>query len=287
MTKRCNCFKWLGLLLATSLVPLSISVVGAAAPWPVAKRPSPGGQSGSAWTDDFSGRQIDKKRWVIASGQAPGHIVDYHMGTYEPGHVQLVKQGTNAFLELLLTQETGQVDTNPSGTISKGALLYTKNQYGYGTYEWRMRMSSTAATPSGVGNSVSGSVSAGFVYVNNSETEIDFEFSALDPGTLYMVNWLNSDPQTDPTEADETYDTINLSSVSTTFHDYKFVWEATQISFYVDGVLQAVHTDNIPSAPAHFMINHWGTDSGLWGGSATVGVDRYFYVDWVKYTPLQ
>jgi len=33
------------------------------------------------------------------------------------------------------------------------------------------------------------------------------------------------------------------------------------------------------------MINHWGTNNPLWGGTATIGVERYFYVDWVRFTP--
>ena len=34
------------------------------------------------------------------------------------------------------------------------------------------------------------------------------------------------------------------------------------------------------------MINHWGTNSDNWGGTATVGTTRYAYFDWVSYTPL-
>ena len=101
-----------------------------------------------------------------------------------------------------------------------------------------------------------------------------------------MVNWLNPNPQSDPTEADETFDTLYPFTVSTAFHDYKFVWQPGQIDFYADGYHKFSHTTNVPSAPAYFMINHWGTDSGNWGGTATVGTTRYFYIDSVKYTPL-
>jgi beta-glucanase (GH16 family) len=247
---------------------------------------APPGKPGSAWRDDFSGTTLSKKFWVIASGQAPGYRAGIHLGAYDPSHVKLVADGTGSYLQLLLTQQIGTVDSNPTGTLSQGALIYTKSKYGYGTYEWRMRMSSTSATPNGSGDSVSGSVSAGFVYVNNSQTEIDFEFSALDPDTLYMVNWLNPNPLTDPTDADRTYDTLYSLTVSTEFHNYKFVWQPGQIDFYVDGVLRSTHTTNVPSAPAYFMINHWGTDSPYWGGAATTGTSRYFYVDWVQFTPL-
>ena len=160
------------------------------------------------------------------------------LGPFEPTlkHYQsLVAAGV--YLQLLLTQEIGTVDSNTTGTLSRGALIYTKSKYSYGTYEWRMRMSSTSASPNGSGNSVSGSVSAGFVYVNNSQTEIDFEFSGLDPETLYMVNWLNPDPTADPDLSERTYDFLYPFTVSTAFHAYKFVWQPGRIDFYVDGVL--------------------------------------------------
>lgn len=245
----------------------------------------PGAHS-SGWQEDFTSSTVTKKFWVISSGQAPGYVTNYHIGYYDPSHVKVVSDSTGSYLQMLLTQQIGTVGTNPAGVVSHGALIYTRNKYGYGTYEMRMRMSSTSPTPNGTGDDVSGSVSAGFSYVNNSQTEIDFEFSATTPDNVYLVNWLNPNPQSDPTEFNETFTEFPLATVCTDFHDYKFVWQQGKIDFYVDGVLQATHTTNVPSAPANFLINHWGTDSGNWGGSATVGTSRYFYVDWVKYTPL-
>ncbi len=244
---------------------------------------APPGKPGSAWRDDFPGSTLNTQFWVIATGQAPGTIPGVNLGDYDPSHVTIVTEGTASYLQLLLTQETAPSGT---GTLSHGALIYTKNRYGYGTYEWRMRMSSTSATPNGSGDAVSGSVSAGFVYYNNSQTEIDFEFSALDPDTLYMVNWRNRQPRSAPTSDDRTYSTLYPLTVSTDFHDYKFVWQRGKITFYVDGVVEAISTTNVPSAQAYFMINHWGTDSPYWGGAATTGTSRYFYVDWVQFRPL-
>lgn len=287
MTKLVSRLVSAAMMLAAMCVASALAPPAPAVPSPAGKRPTPGGQQ-AAWQDDFNGPKLDRTRWVIASGQAPGHITDFHIGYYDPSHVDFVSDGSGSYLRLLLTQETGPVDSSSSGVISRGALVYTKTKYGYGTYEWRMRMSSTATSPNDpIGTSVSGSVSAGFIYVNNSETEIDFEFSGRDPDTLYLVNWKNPNPPTGPTGANETFSTLYPFTVSAEFHNYKFVWGKTQISFYVDGVLQAVHTTNVPTVPANFMINHWGTDSGNWGGTATIGVDRYFYVDWARYTPPQ
>lgn len=238
----------------------------------------PGG--GGPWQEDFSG-PLDGKKWVISSWFAPGYLPGNHQGYYETENVSL--QG--GYLVMRLWQEPGEVDGNPDGVISHGAHVTTKQKYGYGTYEWRMRMSSTATSPAGAGTPVSGSVSAGFSYVNNSETEIDYEFGAHLPDTLYMVNWYNTNPATGPFDEHVTYTALPLSDISDAFHTYKFVWEPGRITFYVDDVVQAVHTTDVPSAPALFMINHWGTNNPNWGGPATFGVDRYFYIDWVRFTP--
>jgi beta-glucanase (GH16 family) len=246
-------------------------------------------QAGSAqgWEDDFDWSTLNE-RWTVSGWGVPGYIPDNHVGIWDANNVRLQA----GYLVLRLTQEPGQVDDNPNGVISSGALVATTDTYGYGTYEWRMRMTSTATDPTGVGLPVSGSVSAGFLYVNNSETEIDFEFGGhlIDdpdfPDPLYMVNWHNTDPSSDPSGAQQTFTVKEVPGINDMFHTYRFVWEPGRISFYVDDVLEATHTTNVPSAPAHFMINHWGTNKPNWGGEATLGVDRYFYIDWVSYSPV-
>jgi len=267
---------WAFALMGISLTAL-VSMPAAASPM------KPHSTACPAWQDDFNLTALDSTRWVIASGQAPGYIPGYHIGYYNPSHVSV----GGGYLTLTLTQSTGQVDSNSAGVVSQGALIYTKFKCGYGTYQWTMRMSSTAASPTDPGGPVSGSVSAGFVYTNNSQTEIDFEFSGENPNSLYLVNWLNPNPQTNPTSSNETYTALYPFDSTSGFHTYQFVWQVGKISYFIDGILKAVHTTNVPSAPAYFMINHWGTDSGNWGGTATLGTTRYFYVNQVSYTPPQ
>jgi endo-1,3-1,4-beta-glycanase ExoK len=263
--------------LAVALILGTSGTAGAAPPKrPVQDPPCP------AWQDDFSFPTLDSTRWVIASGRAPGYIGGSHIGYYLPQNVSI----SNGILKLTLTQQAGTVD-GQSGVISYGALVYSVKKCGYGTYEWRMKMSSTAANATDQGTAVSGSVSAGFNYVNNSETEIDFEFSALDPGVLWLVNWLNTNPRRDPTGAMETYTPVMPFDSVGGFHTYTFVWQPGKITYYIDGQWRAEHTTNVPSAPAYFMINHWGTNGPYWGGPATLGVTRYAYIDRVGYTPPQ
>ncbi|OFW09404.1 MAG: hypothetical protein A3G20_06175 [Acidobacteria bacterium RIFCSPLOWO2_12_FULL_59_11] len=265
-----------GLMIGMALLSVLGQTVAAA---PRGNDKGNGGKP-SGWRDDFTGSTVDDSRWVNASGQAPGYIPWNHIGYYDPTHVRV----QNGYLVISLTQDYGFVD-GLLGVISNGGLIYTKETYGYGTYEWRMRMSSTAVTPEEPGSPVSGSVSAGFNYVNNSQTEIDFELGGHLPGWLYMTNWRNTNPRRDPTDSQETYTAASVPDISSKFHTYKFVWEKGKITFYMDDGFQTSHVTDIPSAPAYFMINHWGTNNPWWGGLATVGPSRYFYIDWVQYTP--
>ncbi len=286
-----------GVIISSLVLGLIMVIPGAAAPPPDndQKEPTlaePGAPQPaanqlttacSAWSDDFSTGRLDTSRWVVSNGHAPGYIPNLHIGYFLPGNVSLA----GGLLTLTLNQQAGTVDTNSNGVISNGAQIYTSFKCGYGTYEWKMRMSSSTNGPGSTGVPISGSVSAGFTYVNNSQTEIDFEFSAIKSGTIWLVNWLNPTPQSDPTSANETYTASSLPDLTSSFHEYKFVWSPGKISYYIDGTHIVDHTTNVPSAPAYFMINHWGTDSPYWGGYATLSTPRNFYVSHVSYTPPQ
>jgi beta-glucanase (GH16 family) len=72
----------------------------------------------------------------------------------------------------------------------------------------------------------------------------------------------------------------------TDFHKYAFIWSPGKIEFYRDDILVATHTKVVPSEPAPFLFNHWGTNNVNWGGLATPGVERSMWVKSFKFTPL-
>ena len=234
-----------------------------------------------AWQDTF--QTLDSSRWNIASGSAPGSST-VNIAAFDPSHVVLTAPGV---LRLTLTQVTNGSTVNGVPVVnSYGGSLRTTFVCGYGTYTWKMKMSSTGlcADNTCVGDAVSGSVSAGFIYVNNSQTEIDFEFQGQTPGYIYLVNWLNTKPQRDPTSRNETSTPYAFNPLDGQ-HTYQFVWTKGRIDYYVDGILGATHTTNVPTAPAYFIMNHWGTNSTNWGGMASPGVTRYMYVTYASYAP--
>jgi beta-glucanase (GH16 family) len=249
-----------------------------------------GGNTPTGWVDDLN--SIDPARWVKAGPETPvpGNS-SQNFGTYNPEHLTIVQDAAtgNRYLQIKLTQ----VSSGGSSVVSTGGLLYSTEKYAYGTYEWTLRMSSNSATPLGGGNPESGNVSAAFIYTNNSQTEIDFEFSGhvigdfdpLNDETLYMANWKNKGPKSPPSNNELTSSTTEVPGITSGFKTYRFIWEQGKITFCVNGLPEAVHSTNVPRNPANVMINHWGTNNpNGFGGAATIGT-RYFYVDRVGYTP--
>jgi len=223
-----------------------------------------------SFSDTFSSGALDPSKWLASNGFAPGSISGVNYGSFAPSNVDLSK----GMLCLKLQQQQGS-----SGVLSAGGEIQSLTTYGYGTYDWVMRASSTSSTPTGSGTVVSGQISAGFSFVNNSQTEIDFEIEGQNPDTVWMTNWLST--------TQKQYSSVFLASPDANFHHYKFIWAPGQIDYYLDGKLVSTHTSNVPSTPAYVMINHWGTNSTGWGGLATLNVERYLYVSSFTYTPLQ
>lgn len=238
----------------------------------LSQNPAPCGQAAASappvLSEDFSGGALDKTKWFIDTGRAPGNIAGANNGTLNAEHVDL----STGMLRLKLTQTvSGGLAT------STGAEIRSRQLFGYGTYTWVARAASTSPTPRGAGAAVSGTVTDVFNFINDSESEIDFEYQGQSASTLEMTN----------------YSTVSHSQSTSTpvpgadrnFHEYKFVWSAGKIDFYLDGTLVSTHTEHIPSAPAAVLINLWGTNSKLFGGVATDGATSYLYVSSFTYSP--
>lgn len=239
---------------------------------PTQDRPGGGHNASSAprkFSDTFSGGSLDKTKWFIDTGKAPGNIAGVNSGTLSAEHVDL----STGMLRLKLTQSVaGGLAT------SVGAEIRSKQLFGYGTYVWVARAASTAATPRGAGSAVSGTVTDVFNFINDSESEIDFEYQGQTPSTLEMTNY--------STVSRSHHTTSSVPGADGSFHEYKFVWGPGKIEFYLDGTLVSTHTEHVPSTPAAVMVNLWGTNSASFGGVATHGATSYLYVSSFSYTAV-
>jgi hypothetical protein len=185
-------------------------------------------------------------QWTTDSGSAPGP------GSFSPSHVSPLSSG----IGLTLTETS-------SGSIVGGEVR-TLNRFLYGTFKW------TEYVPV----QVSGQISAGFLYYDQSTTEIDVEQEGDLPNTFWVTNWLGT----------SNYQTTPICCYNGTApHKIKLIWKPGEIDYYIDGTRVSVHKKDIPSTAAYFIFNFWGTNSTGWGGLATPGT-RYYVVSNFSYS---
>ncbi len=194
--------------------------------------------------------------WQTHSGSAPrvGNI-NGNVGTFHPSNVSV---GSQLVLSLRQTRQGSQI-------LSSGSEVGTKQTFTYGTFEFTSRIANVA----------SGSVSSGFLYAPNSATEIDMEQVGNKASAVDCTNWKG---------VSNFQDTEITGYNQGNSHNFRIVWRSSYVDWYVDGKLVVHHTRAVPSAPAPFLFNMWGTNKSTWGGAATTGITRYMYISNFKYT---
>lgn len=182
--------------------------------------------------------------------------VNGNVGTFSSSNVSI---GSYLVLSLKQTRQGSKI-------LSSGSEVGTTRTFTYGTFEFTSR----------VVNVASGSVASGFLYATNSVTEIDMEQVGNKPNAVDCTNWKG---------VSNFQDTEVTGYNQGNTHNFKIVWRPTYVNWYVDGKLVVSHTRAVPSAPAPFLFNLWGTNQSSWGGVATTGITRYMYISNFKYTP--
>lgn len=225
-----------------------------------------------AFRDDFN--RFNYSKWGIGTWQSPASDGKNHVGIFVENNVEIV----DGYLRLELRQKELE-----NGTIvSQGSEIHSLKDFGYGTYEFRMRASNTSETPDDVGDTVTGSVSAAFVYAPEAITEIDIEFEGSKKKTTHFLTW---EGENNPNE--HSPKKLSGTNPHEKFYVYKIEWFPEEVRFYRDDELIKTHRQVVPSTPGRMTFNHWGTNSKWWGGYATPGVSRYVFIDYFKFTPLK
>ena len=226
--------------------------------------------------DEFKNGNLDTTKWIMATYKSPDSASGINSGTYMVSAIDL----SQGMLRIAVEQHA-----TANGVESLGGAILSRELFGFGTYDFEMRMSTLSPTPQGDGTSSTGAVSSGFIYYNKSESEIDLEFLGNE-NVLWVTSWRNPNPNLDPTPLQKASDKVLDPDLATRFRHYALVWTPTTVDVYIDGKRVAHQTEHIPQNPAHIILQHRGTNSNKWGGAAAVGVERYFYVRSVKFTPL-
>lgn len=231
----------------------------------------------TSFRDEFKGSKLDTTKWIVATYKSPDSAPGVNSGTYVPSAIDF-SQG--------MLRITVQQKSTSGGVESVGGAVLSKELFGYGTYDFEMRMSSLSPTAEGDGAASTGAVSSGFLYYNKSESEIDLEFLGNE-NAMWVSSWCNPNPARDPTPLHKTSEKVADPGLATRFRHYSLVWTPGAVDVYIDGARVAHQTEHVPQNPAHIILQHRGTNSGKWGGVAAVGVERYFFVRSVKFTPME
>lgn len=229
-----------------------------------------------AFQDDFKGGTLDATKWIVATYKSPDSEPGVNNGIYVSPAIDL----SQGMLRIVVQQHTAA-----SGVESFGGAILSKELFGYGTYDFEMRMSSVSSTPQGDGASLSGAVSSAFIYYNRSESEIDLEFLGNE-NAMWVSSWRNPTPALDPTPHQKTSHKVIDHDLATRFRHYSLVWTPKAVDVYIDGIRVAHQTEHVPQNPAHIILQHRGANNRKWGGQAAPGVDRYFFVRSVKFTSM-
>ena len=196
--------------------------------------------------------------WEVSHWPVTGNTPD-HVGTFIPTNVKASPT------DVVFTLNQTKTDY---GVASSGAEIVSTEFFGFGTFEF------TADMPMGV----SGTVSAGFLYLLKSETEIDVEQQGSAPGTFEFTTW-TSESLNDKL-------TIKVPGFVDGLHKFVIVWNHKKVEWSIDGRVVATQTTNIPQKKAHFIFNLWGTNSPEFGGTATTNHQRQMTVSSFQFTPL-
>jgi hypothetical protein len=233
-------------------------------------------QAQVAFNDEFKSGKLDTTKWIVATYKSPDSSPGVNRGTYVSSAIDF----TQGMLRITVQQHA-----TASGVESLGGAIISRERFGFGTYDFEMRMSSLSPTPQGDGTASTGAVSSGFIYYNKSESEIDLEFLGNE-NAMWVSTWRNPDPNLDPTPLQRSTDKLAEPGLATRFRHYSLVWTSGTVDVYIDGARVAHQTEHVPQTPAHIILQHRGTNSDKWGGVAAVGVERHFFVRSVKFTPL-
>lgn len=235
-----------GLCAAALLFQAAPLKAGETAPQPAT---APAARGGGSFVETFN--MLSDRRWYVSDGWVNG---DGQKCTWSRQRVQIAKPG-----ELTLVVS----DAAYKDRAFSCAEIQTRERYGYGTYEVRMRA-----------GAASGLVSAFFTYNGpedgdrRTNDEIDFEFLGKDTRGV-QLNYFTSG-----TGGHESFEKLGFDA-STTTADYALEWLPDRLRWYVNGRLlrevRASADRPIPSHPSKIMLSIWtgqGHDFESWLGPA-------------------
>ena len=215
------------------LLAAAAALFGAAQP-SRAQDASPEMKSAPSFVDNF--KSFDRSRWFVSDGWSNGN---HQNCTWSKS---LVKLSDNM---LTLGFEKRKLKDREFAC----AEIQTKQRFGYGTYEARMK------TDTG-----SGLNAAFFTYIGPADKqpwyEIDFEVLTKDTSKVQVNSYIAGKPKNEKLAEVE-------GGTDKGFNDYAFIWEKDRLRWYVNGKLvqEVTNPEQLPTHSQKIFFSLWGSDT--------------------------
>ena len=193
-----------------------------------------GGATGASFVEKFD--RLDKNRWYVSNG--------WNNGTHQNCTWSVKQVAVNGGkLRLSFDAASGGDRKYACGEVQ------TKQRFGYGTYEIRMK----SATGTGLN-------SAFFTYIGPTDKkphdEIDFEILGKNTGRVQVNQYVAG-------KGDNEKLVKVPGGADRGFNDYAFVWQKDRLRYYLNGTLVHEVTDpkKLPKNAQKIFVSLWGTDT--------------------------
>ncbi|HBF32375.1 family 16 glycosylhydrolase [Rhizobium sp.] len=218
------------------------------------------GANGTSFVDTFS--KLDSARWYISDGWNNGA---HQNCTWTKKNIKI----DNGHLELTFN------DTPLGDRKFSCAELQTKQRFGYGTYEARLKAAD-----------ISGLNTAFFSFIGpvdkSPHDEVDFEILGKNLNEVQVNQYISAKG------GNEKLVPV-AGGANKGFNDYAFVWEKDRLRYYVNGTLVQDVTDptKIPSHSQKIFLSLWGTDTLTdWMGPFSYTSPQTMTIERVAFTAL-
>lgn len=216
--------------------------------------------NGTSFVETFD--QLDTTFWYISDGWSNGA---HQNCTWSKNQVTVA----NGTLTLGFTaRQTGD-------RAYACGELQTRQRYGYGTYEVRMK----SATGSGLN-------SAFFTYIGPTDKrphdEIDFEVLGKNLNQVQLNQYVSGKG------GNEKLVPV-AGGADEAFNNYAFIWERNRLRYFINGQLVHTVTDpsKIPSNPQKIFASLWGSDTFKdWMGPFSYAGPAEMKIDRIAFTAL-
>jgi beta-glucanase (GH16 family) len=231
-----------------TLVAIGVTVLAVAgvSGWVLGRRKSPTTvEPASPWvltfSEDFDGTMLSPSRWI----DSYPHNMRTHSNNEQQYYATDSYRVKEGFLYLTASKKAQHSLPYTSGMVSS----FGKFSQQFGKFEIRAKF------PKGKG------LWPAFWLLPQSEKwppEIDvLEILGHDMHTVYMTNhWRQGKSEVgDKALVQRAQHEYHGPDFSADFHTFTLEWEATEIRWYVDGVLRATSSEHVPQEPMYVLAN--------------------------------